>query len=52
MPKHNVDHLDKILVKSMDLCEFLAYFTEDLKIEGNAKNTEKLRTCLPRICGV
>ena len=33
MPEHCVDHFDKLLVKSMDFCEFLTILTEDLKIE-------------------
>ena len=33
MPEHCVDHFGKLLVKSMDFCEFLTILTEDLKIE-------------------
>ena len=33
MPKHCVDHFNKLLVKSMDFCEILTILTEDLKIE-------------------
>ena len=40
MPKHCVDHFDKLLVKSMDFCEFLAILTEDLKIEEVQKDTK------------
>ena len=40
MPKHIVDQLDKLLVKSMDFCEFLTILTEDLKIEEVQKDTK------------
>ena len=33
MPEHCVDYFDKLLVKSLDFCEFLTILTEDLKIE-------------------
>ena len=40
MPEHCVDHFDKLLVKSMDFCEFLTILTEDLKIEEVQKDTK------------
>ena len=44
MPKHTADHLDKILVKSIDFCEFLITLTEDIEIEGKTKSTKLLKT--------
>ena len=44
MPEHFVDQLDKLLVKSMDFCEFLVIFAEDLKIEGISKQTKVVKT--------
>ena len=43
MPKHIVDQFDKLLVKSMDFCEFLMILTEDLKIEGIQKDTKIIK---------
>ena len=40
MPEQCVDHFDKLLVKSMDFCEFLTILTEDLKIEEVRKDTK------------
>ena len=40
MPEHYVDHFDKLLVKSMDFCEFLTILPEDLKIEEVQKDTK------------
>ena len=40
MPKHIVDQFVKLLVKSMDFCEFLTILTEDLKIEEVQKDTK------------
>ena len=34
---------DKLLVKSMDFCEFLMILTEDLKIEGIQKDTKIIK---------
>ena len=44
MPKHCVDHFDKLLVKSMDFCEFLTILTEDLKIEEVQKDTKLIKS--------
>ena len=44
MPKTFVDTLDKVLVKSMDFCEFLTIFTEDLKIEEVPKDTKFIKS--------
>ena len=44
MPEHFVDQLDKLIVKSMDFCEFLVIFAEDLKIEGIPKQTKVVKT--------
>ena len=43
MPKHIVDQFDKLLVKSMDFCEFLMILTEDLKIEVQ-KDTKLIKS--------
>ena len=44
MPKHIVDQFDKLLVKSMDFCEFLTILTEDLKIEEVQKDTKLIKS--------
>ena len=44
MPEHCVDHFDKLLVKSMDFCEFLTILTEDLKIEEVQKDTKVIKS--------
>ena len=44
MPKHIVDQFDKLLVKSMDFCEFLMILTEDLKIEEVQKDTKLIKS--------
>ena len=44
MPEHCVDHFDKLLVKSMDFCEFLTILTEDLKIEEVQQDTKVIKT--------
>ena len=38
-----MDHFDRLLVKSMDFCEFLVIFTEDLKVEGIPKQTKLVK---------
>ena len=46
MPKATLDNLDKVLIKCVDISEFLSCFTEDLKIEGlhkTGKSTKILR---------
>ena len=43
MPKHIVDQFDKLLVKSMDFCEFLMILTKDLKIEEVQKDTKLIK---------
>ena len=44
MSKHCADHLDMLLVKSMDFCEFLTILTEDLKIEEVRKDTKLIKS--------
>ena len=44
IPEHFVDQLDKLLVKSMDFCEFLTILTEDLKIEEIQKDTKLIKS--------
>ena len=44
MPEHYVDHSDKLLVKSMDFCEFLTILNEDLKIEEVQKDTKVIKS--------
>ena len=44
MPKHIVDQFNKLLVKSMDFCEFLMILTEDLKIEEVQKDTKLIKS--------
>ena len=44
MPKHYVDHFDKLLVKSMDFCEFLTILTEDLKKEEIQKDKKLIKS--------
>ena len=44
MPKHCVDHFNKLLVKSMDFCGFLTILTEDLKIEEILKDTKLIKS--------
>ena len=44
MPEHCVDHFDKLLVKSMDFCEFLATFSEDWKIKGISKHVKIIKS--------
>ena len=44
MPEQYVDHFDKLLVKSMDFCEFLTILTEDLKIEEVQKDTKLIKS--------
>ena len=46
MPEHCVDHFDKLLVKSMDFCEFLTISTEDLKIEEVQKDTKIIKSAI------
>ena len=44
MPEHCEDHLDKLLVKSIDFCEFLTILNEDLKIEEVQKDTKVIKS--------
>ena len=44
MPKHIVDQFNKLLVKSMDFCEFLKILTKDLKIEEVQKDTKLIKS--------
>ena len=44
MPIHIVDQFDKLLVKSIDFCEFLMILTEDLKIEEVQKDTKLIKS--------
>ena len=51
MPKHYVGHFNKLLVKSMDFCEYLMILTEDLKIEEIRKDTKLIKSDIfSRIC--
>ena len=44
MPKCSADNINKLLMKSMDFCEFLTTFTEDLKIEEVWKDTKLIKS--------
>ena len=44
MPEHTADQIDKLLVKSMDFCEFLTTLTEDLKIKEIRKDTKLIKS--------
>ena len=44
MPETFADTVDRVLVKSMDFCEFLTTLTEDLKIGEIQKDTKLIKS--------
>ena len=40
----SADNINKLVVNSMDFCEFLAIFTEDFKIEEVQKDTKLIKS--------